>query len=69
MGKTESGAVWLDGSMLNSYDYWQYFRNVDDQDVGRFLRLFTDLPIDEIKKLESLKDQETNEAKRFWQQK
>ncbi|WP_264376690.1 tyrosine--tRNA ligase [Wolbachia endosymbiont (group B) of Aricia agestis] len=64
MGKTESGAVWLDGSMLNSYDYWQYFRNVDDQDVGRFLRLFTDLPTDEIKKLESLKDQETNEAKK-----
>jgi len=64
MGKTESGAVWLDGSMLNSYDYWQYFRDVDDQDVGRFLRLFTDLPIDEIKKLESLKDQEINEAKK-----
>ncbi|AGJ99075.1 Tyrosyl-tRNA synthetase [Wolbachia endosymbiont of Drosophila simulans wNo] len=64
MGKTESGAVWLDGSMLNSYDYWQYFRDVDDQDVGHFLRLFTDLPIDEIKKLESLKDQEINEAKK-----
>lgn len=65
MGKTESGAIWLDGSMLNPYDYWQYFRNVDDRDVGRFLRLFTDLSIDEIKKLESLKDQETNEAKGF----
>ncbi|MFP3021704.1 MAG: tyrosine--tRNA ligase [Wolbachia sp.] len=64
MGKTESGALWLDGSMLKPYDYWQYFRNVDDQDVGRFLRLFTDLSIDEIKKLESLKDQETNEAKK-----
>ncbi|WP_265030664.1 tyrosine--tRNA ligase [Wolbachia endosymbiont (group B) of Athalia cordata] len=64
MGKTESGSVWLDGSMLKPYDYWQYFRNVDDQDVGRFLRLFTDLSIDEIKKLESLKDQETNEAKK-----
>lgn len=64
MGKTESGALWLDGSMLKPYDYWQYFRNVDDQDVGRFLRLFTDLPTDEIKKLESLKDQEINEAKK-----
>lgn len=64
MGKTESGAIWLDGGMLKPYDYWQYFRNVDDQDVGRFLRLFTDLPIDEIKKLESLKDQEINEAKK-----
>lgn len=64
MGKTENGAIWLDGSMLKSYDYWQYFRNVDDQDIGRFLRLFTDLPIDEIKKLESLKDQEINEAKK-----
>ncbi|WP_264374524.1 MULTISPECIES: tyrosine--tRNA ligase [unclassified Wolbachia] len=64
MGKTESGAVWLDGSMLKPYDYWQYFRNVDDQDVGRFLRLFTDLPTDKIKKLESLKDQEINEAKK-----
>jgi tyrosyl-tRNA synthetase len=64
MGKTENGAIWLDGSMLKPYDYWQYFRNVDDQDVGHFLRLFTDLPIDEIKKLESLKDQEVNEAKK-----
>ncbi|MCM1001998.1 tyrosine--tRNA ligase [Wolbachia pipientis] len=64
MGKTESGAVWLDGNMLKPYDYWQYFRNVDDQDVGHFLRLLTDLPIDEIKKLESLKDQEINEAKK-----
>ncbi|WCR57665.1 tyrosine--tRNA ligase [Wolbachia endosymbiont of Ctenocephalides felis wCfeJ] len=65
MGKTESGAVWLDSNMLKPYDYWQYFRNVDDQDVGRFLRLLTDLPIDEIKKLESLKDQEINEAKKI----
>ncbi len=53
MGKTESGTVWLDGDMLKPYDYWQYFRNIDDQDIGRFLRFFTDLPIDEIKKLES----------------
>ncbi|MEC4735503.1 MAG: tyrosine--tRNA ligase, partial [Wolbachia endosymbiont of Halictus tumulorum] len=64
MGKTESGAVWLDDNMLKPYDYWQYFRNVDDQDVGRFLRLLTDVPIDEIRKLESLKDQEINEAKK-----
>ncbi|MGL9717427.1 MAG: tyrosine--tRNA ligase [Wolbachia sp.] len=64
MGKTESGAVWLDSNMLKPYDYWQYFRNVDDQDVGCFLRLLTDVPIDEIKKLESLKDQEINEAKK-----
>lgn len=64
MGKTESGAVWLDSNMLKPYNYWQYFRNVDDQDVGRFLRLLTDLPSDEIKKLESLKDQEINEAKK-----
>lgn len=65
MGKTESGAIWLSVDMLKPYDYWQYFRNVDDQDVGRFLRLFTELPIDEIKKLESLKDQEINEAKKI----
>ncbi|VVC35031.1 Aminoacyl-tRNA synthetase, class Ic,RNA-binding S4 domain [Cinara cedri] len=65
MGKTESGAIWLDGSMLKPYDYWQYFRNVDDQDVSSFLRLFTDLPISEIKKLESLQDQEINEAKKI----
>ncbi|QKX00959.1 tyrosine--tRNA ligase [Wolbachia endosymbiont of Dipetalonema caudispina] len=64
MGKTESGAVWLDSNMFKPYDYWQYFRNVDDQDVGRFLRLLTDIPTDEIKKLESLKDQEINEAKK-----
>lgn len=64
MGKTESGAVWLDDNMLKPYDYWQYFRNIDDQDVGRFLRLLTDVSIDEIKKLESLKDQEINEAKK-----
>ncbi|QKX02402.1 tyrosine--tRNA ligase [Wolbachia endosymbiont of Dirofilaria (Dirofilaria) immitis] len=64
MGKTESGSVWLDDTMLKPYDYWQYFRNVDDQDVGRFLRLLTDVPIDQIRKLESLKDQEVNEAKK-----
>ncbi|MDD9331679.1 MAG: tyrosine--tRNA ligase [Wolbachia sp.] len=65
MGKTESGTVWLDGDMLKPYNYWQYFRNVDDQDVGRFLKLFTDLPTDEIQRLESLKGQEINEAKKI----
>ncbi len=64
MGKTKSGAVWLDDNMLKPYDYWQYFRNVDDQDIGRLLRLLTDIPIDEIKKLESLKGKEINEAKK-----
>ncbi|OEY86955.1 tyrosine--tRNA ligase [Wolbachia pipientis] len=62
MGKTESGAIWINS---RPYDYWQYFRNIDDQDVGRFLRLLTDLPIDEIKKLELLQDQEINEAKKI----
>lgn len=65
MGKTESGAVWLDGDMLKPYDYWQYFRNVDDQDIGRFLRLFTDLPMSKINELESLRNQEINEAKKI----
>lgn len=63
MGKTADGAIWLDNSMLDSFDYFQYFRNVNDPDVGKFLRLFTDLEIKEIKKLESLQDQEINKAK------
>jgi tyrosyl-tRNA synthetase len=65
MGKTERGAIWLDSDMLKPYDYWQYFRNIDDKDVGRFLRLFTDLPADEIRKLESLRDKDINEAKKI----
>lgn len=65
MGKTASGAVWLHKDMLTAYDYWQYWRNVDDADVGRFLRLFTELPLDEIKKLESLRGAEINEAKKI----
>lgn len=64
MGKTANGAVWLNADMLPAYDYWQYWRNSDDADVGRLLRYFTELPIDEIKKLESLKGAEINEAKK-----
>lgn len=65
MGKTAEGAVWLRADRLSPYDYWQYWRNVDDRDVGRFLRLFTTLPIAEIEKLEQLKDAEINEAKKI----
>jgi tyrosyl-tRNA synthetase len=64
MGKTAAGAVWLDASMLSPYDYWQFWRNTDDADVGRFLRLFTLLPLDEIRRLESLGGAEINEAKK-----
>jgi tyrosyl-tRNA synthetase len=63
MGKTAAGAVWLDGSMLSSYDYWQFWRNSQDADVGKFLRLFTDLPLGEISRLESLPGAEINQAK------
>ncbi|HXP12103.1 MAG TPA: tyrosine--tRNA ligase [Stellaceae bacterium] len=63
MGKTAQGAIWLNVEKLSPYDYWQYWRNTEDADVGRFLRLFTDMPIDEIKKLEKLKDSEINQAK------
>ncbi|NBX03716.1 MAG: tyrosine--tRNA ligase [Alphaproteobacteria bacterium] len=65
MGKTASGAVWLNADMLSAYDYWQYWRNTEDADVGRFLRLFTDLPIEEIQKLEALKGADINEAKKI----
>ncbi len=54
MGKTAAGAMWLNADMLSPYDYWQYWRNAEDADVGKFLRLFTDLPLDEIAKLEAL---------------
>jgi tyrosyl-tRNA synthetase len=64
MGKTAQGAVWLNPDMLSPYDYWQFWRNTDDADVGRFLRLFTELPLDEISRLEALKGQELNEAKK-----
>lgn len=63
MGKTAAGAVWLNGDMLSPYDYWQFWRNTHDADVGRFLRLFTDLPLDEIKRLESFAGSDINDAK------
>lgn len=65
MGKTAAGAVWLDGSLTSPYDYWQFWRNTEDGDVGRFLRLFTELPIEEIKKLEALEGSGINEAKKI----
>ena len=64
MGKSVSGAVWLNEASLPAYDYWQFWRNVDDRDVGKFLRLFTDLPLDEIARLEALEGAEINEAKK-----
>jgi tyrosyl-tRNA synthetase len=64
MGKTAAGAVWLNADLLSPYDYWQFWRNAEDKDVGRFLRLFTELPLDEIARLEALKDAEINEAKK-----
>ena len=63
MGKSVSGAIWLNEDRLPAYDFWQYWRNVDDRDVGRFLRLFTDLPLDEILRLEALEGAEINAAK------
>lgn len=64
MGKTADGAVWLDEDMLSAYDYWQFWRNVEDADVGKFLRLFTELPVEEIKRLEVLEGAELNDAKK-----
>ena len=64
MGKTAQGAVWLNPDKLSPFDYWQYWRNVEDGDVGRFLRLFTDLDLGEIKRLEALGGAEINEAKK-----
>ncbi len=63
MGKTASGAVWLNEDSLSSYDYWQFWRNTQDADVGKFLRLFTDIDLDEIACLEQLKGSEINQAK------
>ncbi|MEP3073924.1 tyrosine--tRNA ligase [Maricaulis sp.] len=63
MGKTMDGAVWLNADMRSPYEYWQFWRNTEDADVGRFLRLFTDLPLDEIARLEALEGAEINDAK------
>ncbi len=64
MGKTAAGAVWLNEEQLSAYDYWQYWRNTEDADVGRFLRLFTKLPMDEIARLEALQGADINDAKK-----
>ncbi len=64
MGKTAQGAVWLNADMLSPYEYWQYWRNAEDADVGRFLKIFTDLPLTEIARLEALEGAEINEAKK-----
>ena len=64
MGKTAAGAVWLNADRLSPYDYWQFWRNTEDADVGRFLKLFTDLPLDEIARLEAFEGAGINEAKK-----
>ena len=64
MGKSAAGAIWLRAERLSPYDFWQFWRNTEDADVGRFLRLFTDLPLDEIARLETLQGAEINEAKK-----
>ena len=63
MGKTARGAVWLNEELLSPYDYWQFWRNTDDANVGIFLRRFTDIPMDEVRRLESLPGAEINDAK------
>lgn len=60
MGKTETGAIWLDKKLLSPYDYWQFWRNIDDRDVVKFLKMFTDLNVDEINKI---KDEDINQLK------
>jgi tyrosyl-tRNA synthetase len=65
MGKTAAGAVWLSDKRLSAYDYWQFWRNTEDGDVGRFLRMFTDLPLVEIGRLERMQGAEINEAKKI----
>ena len=64
MGKTVQGAIWLNPDMLSPYEYWQFWRNCEDGDVERFLKLFTDLPLDEIARLADLRDQQINDAKK-----
>ncbi|MDF1728671.1 MAG: tyrosine--tRNA ligase [Sulfitobacter sp.] len=63
MGKSQSGAIWLNGDMLSPYEFWQFWRNTTDADVGRFLKLYTELPLDECERLGSLAGSEINEAK------
>jgi tyrosyl-tRNA synthetase len=65
MGKTAKGAVWLNGDLFSPYDFWQYFRNTEDADVGKFLKIFTRLPLSEISKLAALGGNEINEAKKI----
>jgi len=65
MGKTASGAVWLSADLLSPYDYWQFWRNGEDADISRFLKLFTTMPLDEIQKMEALEGAELNEAKKI----
>ena len=65
MGKTAQGAIWLNSDMLSAYDYWQFWRNTDDADIGRFLRLFTELPLAEIERAERLEGAEINDAKKM----
>ena len=65
MGKTAAGAVWLNADMLSPYDYWQFWRNSEDADVGRFLKLYTEMPMDEIARLAALGGSEVNEAKKM----
>jgi tyrosyl-tRNA synthetase len=65
MGKSASGAVWLNGDLYSPYDFWQYFRNTEDADVGKWLKIFTRLPLDEIARLEALGGSELNEAKKI----
>jgi tyrosyl-tRNA synthetase len=64
MGKTAQGAIWLNADELSPYEYWQFWRNAEDGDVGRFLRLFTELPLRDIERLEQLRGSEINEAKK-----
>ncbi len=64
MGKSAQGAIWLNADLLSPYDYWQFWRNTEDADVGRFLKLYTELPLDEIARLEALDGAERNEAKK-----
>jgi tyrosyl-tRNA synthetase len=64
MGKTAAGAVWLNADLRSPYDYWQFWRNTEDADVGRFLKLYTDIPLDEIARLEALQGSEINDAKK-----